>query len=219
MKPMPSSQADDGSIGDLLKSLDRQSFAVVRNFLTPKLIIDLRDDLKARKAAGEFKKAGVGKGKRFKIDPSIRGDSVLWLDPASATTVHKQLFAKIDELKDVLNKELYLGLRGFEGHYAAYPAGGKYERHRDSFKESDNRTVSFVLYLNDQWQSQWGGQLKMYDPKTPEVVAAEVEPRAGTLVVFLSSEVEHEVVAAHMERFSFTGWFLQKEPAAGVLKN
>ena len=38
-------------------------------------------------------------------------------------------------------------------------------------------------------------------------VATEVEPRAGTLVAFLSEKIPHEVLAATRERYSIAGWF------------
>lgn len=196
---------------DLYDQLAEDAWAVIPNFLSPNLVLALREDLQERQAAGEFKKAGVGKGKKYRLDADIRADSVLWLDADTATPVQKKLFAKIEELRETINKELFLGLSGFEGHYASYPRGGRYERHKDTFHQDDNRSMSFVLYLNERWQSEWGGQLRLFEAKAPTKIAKEVEPRGGTLALFMSSEIEHEVVASGMERLSFTGWFLQKD--------
>ena len=204
---------------DLWDQLAEDAWAVIPNFLNPNLVLSLREDLQERQAAGEFKKAGIGKGKKYRLDADVRADSVLWLDPDTATPVQKKLFAKIEELRETINKELFLGLRGFEGHYAAYPRGGRYERHKDTFHQDDNRSVSFVLYLNERWQSEWGGQLRLFEGKNPTRISKEVEPRGGTLALFMSSEIEHEVVASGMERLSFTGWFLQNDPTALTRKN
>ena len=38
----------------------------------------------------------------------------------------------------------------------------------------------------------------------------DVAPTAGTLVVFLSGDVPHEVLAAGRERLSLTGWFRRR---------
>jgi SM-20-related protein len=67
--------------------------------------------------------------------------------------------------------------------------------------------LSVVLYLNEGWQSQWGGRLRLWPDPDAQVVATEVEPRAGTLVAFLSEKIPHEVLAATRERYSIAGWF------------
>jgi len=38
----------------------------------------------------------------------------------------------------------------------------------------------------------------------------DVEPRLGTLVVFLSELFPHEVLPSNRDRLSLTGWFLER---------
>jgi SM-20-related protein len=67
--------------------------------------------------------------------------------------------------------------------------------------------VSAVVYLNDAWLPEHGGQLRMY---LDESVEHDVVPAGGCLVVFLSGEVPHEVLPATRDRLSLTGWFRRR---------
>jgi Rps23 Pro-64 3,4-dihydroxylase Tpa1-like proline 4-hydroxylase len=51
-----------------------------------------------------------------------------------------------------------------------------------------------VVYLNDAWLPEHGGQLRMY---LKDGVEHDVVPTGGCLVVFLSGEVPHEVLPPH----------------------
>jgi SM-20-related protein len=63
------------------------------------------------------------------------------------------------------------------------------------------------LYLNNNWHSDDGGQLRMFLDKKDETKFIDITPQSGTLVVFLSSDFLHEVLLAKRERMSVTGWF------------
>ena len=71
------------------------------------------------------------------------------------------------------------------------------------------RSVSLLLYLNDEtWDAKKdGGVLRaiIKGGKTKEVV-----PKGGTLVLFDSKTVEHEVLATNRERLAVVGWFHAK---------
>jgi len=63
-----------------------------------------------------------------------------------------------------------------------------------------------VTYLNSDWQPGDGGELVLYaEDEVTEI--ATIEPRAGTLVLFLSEEIPHEVRPAIRDRISIAGWF------------
>ena len=91
-----------------------------------------------------------------------------------------------------------------EAHYAAYPAGARYAKHRDRFRDSDLRVVSFVTYLNPDWRDEDGGALRL------SLAAGEIDivPRSGS-VCFLS-ELEHEVLPGTRERNSIAGWMRRR---------
>lgn len=188
---------------DIATALGNCGLCVIPDFLNPILIEALVSDLKALQEAGQFGRAGTGQGSAREIRHRVRRDAVCWLDEALANPVQLQLWAQINALKQAFNRGLYLGLREFEGHYAHYPQGGFYTKHRDSFQQDDARVVSLILYLNLAWKAEDGGFLRVYS----EGQAIDIAPQAGTLVCFLSHELEHEVLLSHATRLSFTGWF------------
>ncbi len=184
-------------------SLGDTGVCIVPNFLSVELIKSVRLDLKAIKKSGQFTSAGTGQGQGHQVRHLIRSDQVYWLEEILANLIQQQLWDQINALKQALNRGLYLGLRDFEGHYASYPKGGFYKKHIDSFQHDQKRMVSVIIYLNRNWQSKDGGQLRMYaaDQHT------DIAPLAGTLVCFLSHELVHEVLQSHKTRLSFSGWF------------
>ena len=66
--------------------------------------------------------------------------------------------------------------------------------------------VSTVVYLNQNWGAEDGGELVLYrDDADQEGI--KVTPLMGTIVVFLSEEFPHEVLPANRDRFSIAGWY------------
>jgi SM-20-related protein len=166
------------------------------------------------RARGGFRAAGVGRGSSLRVRPEIRGDHVHWIDPEAATRCQRAWLVRMEALRRALNARLYLGLFGFEGHLAVYPPGRFYKVHVDRFKAASHRVVSSVLYLNEAWQAEEGGALRIY-PHDPEpdpegTPHRDVLPTGGTLVTFLAADVHHEVLAATRERWSVVGWFVSR---------
>jgi len=156
---------------------------------------------------GQFKKAAVGKGDQKQVRAEIRSDEVLWMDPTALSPLQVVFWEKIEELKQVLNRRCFLGLKSFEGHFARYPIGSFYKRHLDQFHAVPHRVVTVILYLNESWTEADGGQLRMYFPQEDGSERIEdVLPVGGRLVVFLSEEIPHEVMPTLKERMSITGW-------------
>ena len=175
-------------------------------FLPADLVRALAAECRRRDAEGELNPAGVGRGATQEVREAIRGDQIQWIDPGQAEACDQYLTA-MDQLRLAINQGLFLGLEDFECHFALYPPGAFYRRHLDRFRDDDRRMVSAVLYLNEGWQPQDGGQLRMF---LADEVEHDVEPVAGCLVVFLSGEVPHEVLPAGRERLSLTGWFRRR---------
>jgi len=198
----------------IINALEKDGWCIVPGFLEPSLWRAMAAEARTLYAGGEFRQAGVGRNQSFMIRPEIRNDRVLWLDPASPTQLQSEYLARMESLRQRINRELQLGLFGFESHYAVYPAGSFYRRHLDQFKGAGHRTVSCILYLNEAWQPEDGGALRVYMPLA-DTAAVPVEthfdllPEGGSLVVFLSAGFEHEVLPATRERASITGWFFR----------
>lgn len=161
-----------------------------------------------------LKRAGIGREREFQLDRDIRRDWISWLGaqrPAQAA-----FLAYAEQVRLVLNRRLFLALFEFEAHYALYPPGAFYRRHIDSFHGAANRMVSLALYLNRDWRDGDGGELVLYKSGGRGEMA-RIAPRAGTLALFMSEEIEHEVLPTHTDRASIAGWFRLNNTTADYL--
>ena len=180
--------------------------AVAAGWLDDVLVSRLRARVAQLDAAGRFAPARIGRGATRAHRDGVRGDRVCWIgddDPAE-----RELAAALDGLRSDVNRTLALGAFELEMHYAIYPAGARYVRHRDRFRDDDARVLSCVVYLNDAWRDDEGGALRLHLPAGPR----DVPPRGGSLVAFLADRVEHEVLPASRERCSVAGWFRRRAP-------
>lgn len=164
----------------------------------------LHDVLKQRQAAGALRAAAVGHGVQRQLRATIRGDQTQWLDGDSGPAAISFL-SDLGALRASLNERLFLGLEEEEAHFACYPIGAAYHRHRDQFQDSDARVLSMVSYLNQDWLPEHGGALRLYLAQG----TIDVMPRAGTSLVFLS-DIEHEVLPATRERLSIAAWLRRR---------
>nr|MDA3806771.1 2OG-Fe(II) oxygenase [Thiomicrorhabdus sp.] len=139
-------------------------------------------------------------------------DSIYWLNGKSS--VQQTYLKQMAEIQFQLNRALFLGLLEYESHFALYKEGGFYKKHLDSFRGHANRVVTTVLYLNPNWQDEWGGELVIYNEKSTEKLAT-ITPQMGKLVIFMSEEIPHEVLPTKQPRVSVTGWFRCNASIAG----
>lgn len=212
MPPAPLSAATESALDALVEALVDRPWAVVDAWLPEALLANLAHDLLAQQAAHTLHAAGVGHGEGFRLSPEVRSDLVTWLDPLALTPGQTALWHVMDAMRVRLNRRLYLGLRRFEAHLTVYPPGAHYAKHLDQFRDAGHRRVSFVLYLNREWQDEDGGHLMLFDEAAPEVAIARVAPTWGRAVVFFSDSVPHEVCVTRRQRLSATGWFRDDDP-------
>jgi SM-20-related protein len=157
----------------------------------------------------------IGKGPQKKARPDIRGDSTLWLERENHLATENDFFNWLDGFKKFLNEKLLLGLKTEEMHYAFYPTGAGYKKHIDCFEKTDQRVISFALYLNKGWSADSGGEIALYKEENPELEDARISPTHAQCVVFLSASIYHEVIFTRSERYSVTGWLKKAAPSAG----
>jgi len=91
-----------------------------------------------------------------------------------------------------------------------YGVGAHYDRHLDTLRGPKNRLLSTVVYLHDEWSLADGGELLLYGAGGAIV---RILPKPGLMVLFLSEEFPHEVLAASKPRHSIAGWFRGRVPA------
>jgi SM-20-related protein len=192
-------------VGDDLAS---QGWSHQRLVLSTELTAALAEECRARAATGSLAPASVGRGEGQQIREGIRGDRIHWLEPGQSAASDAYL-GLMDELRQRLNRELYLGLEDFECHFALYPPGAFYQKHLDRFRDDDRRAVSVVAYVNADWRPEQGGALRLHLAEGEH----DVLPEGGSLVVFLSADLPHEVLPASRERLSLAGWFRRRGSA------
>jgi len=191
--------------------LSEQNYVVIDDFLDDALYASLRSFLFEKIDA--FDQAGIGTLNQHVIKRNIRGDRTYWLNSARDTDL-KDFWQLLEETKFILNRYCYLSLSGQEFHLAHYPSGGHYARHLDQFEGRNNRMISMVMYLNENWQSEHGGELEILDDnKELQLVA----PLAKRCVLFKSAEVPHAVLKSFKDRFSVTGWLLYQPSGVGSI--
>ena len=197
------------SVAHACAAVAAEGSAVIPEFLPAPLTVALAMAARRRAAAGEFQVARIGRGTGRVERGDIRGDRTLWLDDQVRTPAERALWQALERLRIGLNEATFLGLFAFEGHYALYPPGAFYRRHRDRFHDDDARVLSCVLYLNEAWTEADGGVLRIYLSGNK---SRDVRPAGGTLVCFLADRFEHEVLPTRRERLSIAGWFRRRGP-------
>lgn len=193
-----------------------QGYSVIDQFLSPTEVERLSLYIQDLKNQEKLKKAAIGNHSTENVDENIRGDYIRWIDFNENSLFKNAVEHKIQYFIKNLNRQLYLGVKDYEFHTTVYPVGTRYARHFDRFKNNSSRVVSMVMYLNAEWKTGDGGELKIFRDNAEDLY---IEPLAGRLVTFLSDEIEHEVLETKYERYSITGWLLDQPQDLNFIRN
>ena len=131
---------------------------------------------------------------------NIRGDRIRWITENFFAGYY--YLQSINALAALFNQSLFAGIRHSEAHYACYPVGFGYQWHSDNPAGRDERVISAVFYLNDDWRDSDGGALEVVDKHG---INHNVMPVANRLVIF-DSDLQHQVQIAHRQRYSIATW-------------
>jgi len=184
----------------------RRPFVSVPDFLTPSVTDSLVADVESLRATMKPLAASAAHG-------SVEWFELLPRQPAvtDATSVsrsgRRQLLDLVSEIQSCIEEHanILLDANLTELRYAYYPCGGHYQRHVDAMHVgSVRREYSFILYLNTEWRPSDGGHLRVYEEDLTHI---DIAPRAGTLVVFKSDVVPHEVRPTTSRRLAIVGWY------------
>jgi SM-20-related protein len=181
---------------------------VEKNSLPAALLVSLAEGCNDH-AAPRFAPAGIGRGEDRRRDAVVRGDVISWLD--QTRDADQSYLSLMEGLRVSLNERLFLGLYDYECHYAVYDTGAHYQKHLDVLSGRKNRLLSTVVYLDSEWTLADGGELVLYRASDP-IAIARILPQPGLMVLFLSDEFPHEVLAATRPRHSIAGWFRGRAP-------
>lgn len=149
-----------GNMDAMLDALASQGWYKWPQALSPKLCQQLLQESEAYAHADKLAPAGIGRGRIHQRNAEIRRDKIRWLDGKSLAQT--QFLQQMAQMKDTLNQAFFLGLFEYEAHFARYEQGDFYKKHLDSLKGRANRMVTTVVYLNPDWQADWGGELVIW---------------------------------------------------------
>lgn len=189
-----------------IKPTVQNDWAVIHDFLPADIVAELASESQQLWANNDMHPAGIGQGAAHVVREDVRGDQIHWLDENAATPAQTQYWHKMAQLRETLNEELFLSLISLEAHFAVYAPGAFYQKHLDRFAHAGERVISCSFYLNPDWKADYGGHLRLYI----EGGHVDILPTAGTLVLFRSDTVHHEVLPATQPRYSLTGWFKRR---------
>ena len=195
-----------------------------RDFAPQSLVSELRLELAQRRdefqAAESVSSNGCSDDLRqaFRCRPSMGSNAF--------ADLYDRLSVARSELSGALGCKLATGL---EAAFVVYPAGGYYRRHIDSIAGVDEagsgrRIVSFICYLTPSgWTAEDGGALRVHDNAKADGDCSYdnakadgdcscgsqlVLPESGSLALFDSKRVWHEVETTRRERACLVGWML-----------
>ncbi|MBF6058923.1 MULTISPECIES: 2OG-Fe(II) oxygenase [Thiomicrorhabdus] len=204
----------ESRLDELLDALVEQGWYEWPDAIDHDLCQTLLAEVSDYEEEGELQRAGIGRGDDHQLNQTVRRDKIRWLD--GSTEAQILYLQQMAELQYQLNRALFLGLFEYECHFALYNQGDFYKKHLDSFRGRANRMITTVLYLNPDWQPQWGGELVLYAEDTDRKIAL-IAPEMGKLAIFMSEQIPHEVLVTQQPRVSIAGWFRCNNSIAGLI--
>ena len=186
----------------LIDSFLAEKVGIANDFLNTTLSRHLKANLIKLYSDQQLLLAGTGNNALLQHDKLLRSDKIYWLDRRHNDLHENSFFDLMDSFVLFLNSTCYTGITGYEFHYALYEKGSFYKKHLDQFKSNKSRAFSMIMYLNDNWQQEDGGELCIYHADHQQIIS----PINGKCVFFKSSELEHEVLITQQPRLSITGW-------------
>lgn len=151
-----------------------------------------------------FRSASIGREATLQQNSTIRNDLISWLE--TSRSVDAPILDELNKWRSFLNQSLLLSTKSTEAHFACYPPGHFYKRHKDQHSSSRSRILTFVVYLHETWKIGDGGELVITKGDSNHVDQI-IEPLPGRVVIFKSDEIWHEVRQSNFTRSSLTGWF------------
>ena len=228
-----------------LQDLETNGYVIVKNFIPSDLVEALRDDVTSLRSLDKFKIAKIGQDSTNTLNTDIRIAETCFLGESKLLDVtngaREKLYAVLEKLRVDLSGNSMFDQMDSDGElvlaapaldkslsellYAYYPKGGFYRRHTDAVQNSASvlRSYSLLLYLNNDWKESDGGYLRIhldsggdFLPQGEEPNYIDVEPEGGTLVLFKSDRIPHEVLDTNSERTAVVGWYNRPYTSADI---
>lgn len=196
----------------VVKTLIQEGFCVVKNLVSSELARKTFDEIdKAYQVPGKFTPGKLNNGAMNKVRSldGIRGDSVAWLNGSSDCGENLSLIAKqMNKLALSLYHANGIAMNRISKSMimaSCFDGNGKaYKRHIDSARDGSLK-LTFIYYLNEDFSKEKGGCLRIH--RNSGVV--DVPPELGSMIIFRSDKLVHEVLPTHSRRFAFTIWYME----------
>ena len=182
------------NIDQIINDLEHQGFSIINNVHPQHYVNALVKECGANLNC--FREAAIQSG----LISAIRNDHILWIN--EELQIAQQHIETLSQLCRQLNQCFYLGLNEVEAHFARYNVGQLYALHRDNPQQKNDRVISTVYYLHQDWHSDWGGELRLQDKNEQWHI---IIPHPNRMVIF-QSNLLHEVMPAKQQRLSITAW-------------
>ena len=181
-------------VDQILDDLDQHGFTIIDDAYTSTYIRALVEECLSN--LNQFRDAAIQNG----VVSNIRSDHILWIN--ENLEYAQQHIQALNALAQEFNRAFYSGIQDVEAHFACYNAGEYYALHRDNPQGKNGRVISAVYYLHENWQADWGGELRLEDKNDKWHI---VQPKPNRIALF-QSDLLHEVLKAKHQRLSITAW-------------
>jgi SM-20-related protein len=182
------------NVDQMIEDLDQQGFTIIDDLYPQDYVQALAEECISH--LNQFRDAAIQNG----VISKIRSDHILWINEDLEKA--QQHIQTLQGLAEQLNRTFFLGIREVEAHFACYNAGEFYALHRDNPQQKNDRVISAVYYLHEDWQEDWGGELRLQDKQDQWHI---ISPKPNRIALF-QSDLLHEVLKAKHQRLSITAW-------------
>lgn len=181
-------------VDQILDDLDQHGFTLIDDAYSAEYIHALVEECMSNLT--KFRDAAIQNG----VISKIRSDHILWIN--EDLEVAQEHVQSLNALAEQFNRAFYAGIHEVEAHFACYNAGEFYALHRDNPQGKNGRVISAVYYLHENWQEDWGGELRLQDKNDQWHI---IQPKPNRIALF-QSDLLHEVLQAKRQRLSITAW-------------
>lgn len=191
----------------MTSSLELGSWFAQENFISDDICRKIYEEYSREERIRSFTEGSIGRNSTKIRDWTIRRSNISWVEDSDCEGI-KEFNLFLQDLMLSLNQYFFFSLKHFESQVAFYTTNDFYKTHLDQFSQSNRRQVTCILYLND---CPRGGELVIYRKGSKDIIDQVITPKRGTLVVFFSAHIYHEVRVVESPRFSLTTWFRDDE--------
>lgn len=196
--------------------LNKSKYAVLDGFLDSIQVSSLLYELEAEDDGGEYDEdiEDEAEGEEdvleitysAKTQRAMRKNKIFWQEDDFGEDVD-DLQQMMLSLVRQLNSSYGFSFKLIEARLGIYEPGkliSKSDEAEESLKKYN--TVSFVIYLNSDWDEEDGGQLRLFLDKDN---IEEIDPVAGRLV-FVGDNLDYEITEVNTRRLGVTGVLLDR---------